>query len=99
MELYMRFSWRERFQTASASDTEEEHLLEAIGQQSGSIGRVTADTLHLTAAQLRQRIEDLDLQEAINRIRKKSGRRPAQFHSPSEALRYRVYEPKLPARY
>jgi hypothetical protein len=56
----------------------------------------------MTAAQLRQRIEQLDLQEAVNLIRKKYGRRPAQFLSPDElqeVRQYHIYETKLPARY
>jgi hypothetical protein len=102
MERYVGSSWRERFQTASGRDTEPEQLLEAIVQQNGSIGRSTANSLHMTRAELRQRIEWFDLQEAVNRVRKKHGRPPAQFLDPDElqeAQRYRIYELKLPARH
>lgn len=100
MELYVRTSWHEHFQTVSGSEAEP--LLEVIEQHSGSVGRATANALHMTAAQLRQRIEQLDLQEAVNLIRKKYGRRPAQFLSPDElqeVRQYHIYETKLPARY
>lgn len=102
MERYVGFSWRERFLTATSRDTEPEHLLEVIEQQHGSIGRSTANSLHMTTAELRQWIERFDLQEPVNRLRKKYGRRPAQFLNLDafpEPMPYRIYELKLPAQY
>jgi hypothetical protein len=102
MERYVGSSWHERFPTASSRDTEPEYLLETIGKQNGSIGRSTANSLHMTTAELRQWIEWFDLQEPVNRLRKKYGRRPAQFLNPDELLEiapYRIYELKLSARY
>lgn len=102
MERYVGISWRERFSTAASRDIRPDQILAAIEQRHGSIGRSTANALHMTTAELRKWIERYDLQGPANQLRKKYGRRPAQFIASDafpEFAPYRIYELKLPARY
>ncbi len=98
MALYAGRSWAEVFQDADIPS--DKQILAAVKANAGSIGRPTANRLGTKPGALRKLIENWDLQDEVNALRKHFGRRPAKFRS-DETLphRYRIYEDRLPPGY
>ncbi len=98
MALYAGRSWAEVFLDADIPN--DQQILAAVKANAGSIGRPTANGLGLKPGALRKLIENCDLQDEVNAIRKHFGRRPARFRDEERLpFSYRVYEERLPPGY
>jgi hypothetical protein len=75
-------------------------ILEAVERHKGSIGKPTANALGIQVGKLRTLITEMFLYGAVNKIRKKYGRRPADFsNEPKDSYVWHVFERVLPANY
>jgi hypothetical protein len=97
LELYSQRSWRSNWQSVEITP---ERIITTIEKANGSISTTVAHQLELNGAALRRWIEWFEIAEQVNTIRKRYGRRPAQFVQ-AETLphHYRIWEKRLPARY
>jgi hypothetical protein len=73
-------------------------LLEVVKAQGGSVGRATARALGLGVGAVRVLIEQDDLVEEVNRIRRDRGQEPARFRERfgQPDLRFDIYEEVIP---
>ena len=92
-------SWRARF-ASGLPPPDQRSLLSAIEKTQGSIGTRAAQSLGINVAELRKRIEWLEISGQINDLRKRFKRRPAKFvdHDLSP-FKCKIFELRLPANY
>lgn len=99
MAIYAGRSWAAQFR-AKADFIAPARVLEVIDANAGSIGLPSARALGLAVGALRLLIEQYDLTDAVNAIRKRYRRRPARFRGETERrARLRVYEERLAPGY
>jgi hypothetical protein len=69
-------------------------------KHAGSISKPTADALHVSVGELRRLIEQMNVGERVNAIRKRYKRRPAAFKDDETFQHtYKIYEQRLPPGY
>lgn len=94
---YVGQSWSARFRATGGLGPD--RLLAAIDKERGSLG-ATARRLGWSLAILRRDIEGWEIGPDVNRVRKRHGRRPAQFADPIyRVLNTPFWERRLPPRY
>ncbi len=92
-------SWRAQLASTPLA-LDERSLLSAIEQAQGSIGTRAAQSLGLSVAELRKRIEWLEVADQVNDLRKRFKRRPARFTDCSlQPLNCKIFELRLSANY
>lgn len=99
MSLYVNKSWQNNFSNAPW-DVSQNKLLNTVDNHKGSISKPTAEALGIGVGKLRILIEQMGLEDEVNSLRKRYGRRPAKFRDPYELpFRYKIYELRLSAGY
>jgi hypothetical protein len=99
MRLYVERSWRDNF-TIEPWEVDDQALLAAVDKHAGSIGKPTANALKISVAALRRLIEQMNLADRVNAIRKRYKRRPAAFEDDETFEHtFAVYEQRLPPGY
>lgn len=89
-------SWGDLF---SGSPIDLSEVLRTVERMRGSIGKPTAERLGMTRGELRKLIEQVDLVDDVNRIRKHFKRRPAALNPFPVPRRLPMHEIILPPRY
>lgn len=90
-------SWKANFPLGTPLDLSK--VLRTVEKMRGSIGKPAAERLGMTRGELRKLIEQIDLVDDVNRIRKRFKRRPAALTPMPVPRRLPAYEIILPPRY
>jgi hypothetical protein len=96
--LYASRQWSQNF--GGAWDIDPDVVLSTIEKHAGSIGKPSAQALHMQVGALRKLIVAMGIESSVNTIRKRFKRQPAKFGSVSEELDvWHVFERILPPHY